>query len=116
MTHATSIIEVPEVWQREFFPLVELALFMVCGAALLSWMSTPKLQRFLPSQEGAGRISLLEFVALGAIAVHMANYLYSGLTKVALGDHFFDWVLENNATVVEMAELIFSKVSRRPVR
>jgi ATP phosphoribosyltransferase len=28
----------------------------------------------------------------------------------------YDWVLENNAQVVELAELIFSKVSRRPVR
>src|SRR5215207_9475294 len=28
----------------------------------------------------------------------------------------YDWILENNADVVEMAELIFSKVSRRPVR
>jgi ATP phosphoribosyltransferase len=28
----------------------------------------------------------------------------------------YDWVLENDAKVVELAELIFSKVSRRPVR
>jgi ATP phosphoribosyltransferase len=28
----------------------------------------------------------------------------------------YDWVLENEAKVVELAELIFSKVSRRPVR
>lgn len=28
----------------------------------------------------------------------------------------YDWVLENDAKVVELAELVFSKVSRRPVR
>lgn len=28
----------------------------------------------------------------------------------------YDWVLENNAKVRELAELVFSKVSRRPVR
>src|SRR5436305_2414898 len=28
----------------------------------------------------------------------------------------YDWVLENEANVVELAELVFSKVSRRPVR
>src|SRR5467141_1530723 len=28
----------------------------------------------------------------------------------------YDWILENDAKVVELAELIFSKVSRRPVR
>jgi ATP phosphoribosyltransferase len=28
----------------------------------------------------------------------------------------YDWVLENNVQVVELAELVFSKVSRRPVR
>src|SRR6516225_12486489 len=28
----------------------------------------------------------------------------------------YDWVLENDAKVTEVAELVFSKVSRRPVR
>src|SRR5438034_3961568 len=28
----------------------------------------------------------------------------------------YDWILENDARVVELAELVFSKVSRRPVR
>jgi ATP phosphoribosyltransferase len=28
----------------------------------------------------------------------------------------YDWILENDAKVVELAELVFSKVSRRPVR
>ena len=28
----------------------------------------------------------------------------------------YDWILENDADVVELAELVFSKVSRRPVR
>src|SRR5580658_4728549 len=28
----------------------------------------------------------------------------------------YDWILENDAKVVELAELVFSKVSKRPVR
>src|SRR3954453_23464785 len=28
----------------------------------------------------------------------------------------YDWILENDAQVIELAELVFSKVSRRPVR
>src|SRR5262245_66560423 len=28
----------------------------------------------------------------------------------------YDWILENDARVVELAELVFSKVSKRPVR
>ena len=27
-----------------------------------------------------------------------------------------DWIVENRAQIVEVAELVFSKVSRRPVR
>ncbi len=28
----------------------------------------------------------------------------------------YDWIIENDAKVVELAELVFSKVSKRPVR
>src|SRR5215212_6855108 len=47
-------------------------------------------------------------------AQEMPRYVESGALDCGLTGH--DWVLENEATVVELAELIFSKVSRRPVR
>lgn len=47
-------------------------------------------------------------------AQEMARYVQDGSLDCGLTGH--DWILENNATVVEVAELIFSKVSRRPVR
>src|SRR5947208_14084169 len=47
-------------------------------------------------------------------AQEMARYVQDGSLDCGLTGH--DWVVENDATVVELAELVFSKVSRRPVR
>jgi ATP phosphoribosyltransferase len=47
-------------------------------------------------------------------AQEMARYVEDGSLDCGLTGH--DWVLENEAKVVELAELVFSKVSRRPVR
>ena len=49
-------------------------------------------------------------------AQEMARYVRDGSLDCGLTG--FDWVVENNATesVTELAELVFSKVSRRPVR
>jgi ATP phosphoribosyltransferase len=47
-------------------------------------------------------------------AQEMPRYVEDGSLDCGLTG--YDWVLENEAKVVEMAELIFSKVSRRPVR
>ncbi len=47
-------------------------------------------------------------------AQEMARYVQNGSLDCGLTGH--DWVIENDANVAELAELIFSKVSRRPVR
>src|SRR5437764_10576745 len=47
-------------------------------------------------------------------AQEMPRYVQDGSLDCGLTGH--DWVLENEANVVELAELVFSKVSRRPVR
>src|SRR5579864_4729094 len=47
-------------------------------------------------------------------AQEMARYVQDGSLDCGLTGH--DWILENDAKVVELGELIFSKVSRRPVR
>jgi ATP phosphoribosyltransferase len=47
-------------------------------------------------------------------AQEMARYVEDGSLDCGLTGH--DWVLENEAQVTELAELVFSKVSRRPVR
>lgn len=47
-------------------------------------------------------------------AQEMARYVEDGVLDAGLTGH--DWILENSADVHEVAELIFSKVSRRPVR
>src|SRR5438309_2154465 len=47
-------------------------------------------------------------------AQEMARYVQDGSLDCGLAGH--DWILENDAKVVELAELVFSKVSKRPVR
>ncbi len=47
-------------------------------------------------------------------AQEMPRYVQDGSLDCGLTG--LDWILENNADVVELAELVFSKVSRRPVR
>jgi ATP phosphoribosyltransferase len=47
-------------------------------------------------------------------AQEMARYVENGSLDCGLTG--YDWILENDAKVVELAELRFSKVSKRPVR
>jgi ATP phosphoribosyltransferase len=47
-------------------------------------------------------------------AQEMPRYVQDGSLDCGLTGH--DWVLENQARVVELAELVYSKISRRPVR
>src|SRR5581483_7726624 len=47
-------------------------------------------------------------------AQEMPRYVQDGSLDCGLTG--YDWVLENDARVKEVAELVFSKVSRRPVR
>src|SRR5215470_15609064 len=44
----------------------------------------------------------------------MPRYVQDGSLDCGLTG--YDWILENDARVKELAELVFSKVSRRPVR
>lgn len=47
-------------------------------------------------------------------AQEMARYVDEGILDAGITGH--DWILETEADVVEVCELVFSKVSRRPVR
>lgn len=47
-------------------------------------------------------------------AQEMPRYVEDGSFDCGLTGH--DWILENGSDIVELAELVFSKVSRRPVR
>lgn len=47
-------------------------------------------------------------------AQEMARYVADGILDAGLTGH--DWIVETGADVEEVAELVFSKVSRRPVR
>lgn len=47
-------------------------------------------------------------------AQEMARYVEEGILDAGITGH--DWVVETEAKVIEVCELLFSKVSRRPVR
>jgi ATP phosphoribosyltransferase len=47
-------------------------------------------------------------------AQEMPRYVQDGSLDCGLTG--YDWILENDAQVIELAELVFSKVSKRPVR
>ncbi len=47
-------------------------------------------------------------------AQEMSRYVESGVLDAGITG--YDWILENGSDVVEICELMFSKVSRRPVR
>jgi ATP phosphoribosyltransferase len=47
-------------------------------------------------------------------AQEMARYVQNGVLDAGLTG--YDWIMENGADIHEVAELVFSKISRRPVR
>ena len=47
-------------------------------------------------------------------AQEIARYVQDGLMDAGLTGH--DWIIENGASLVEVGELLYSKVSRRPAR
>ena len=55
-----------------------------------------------------------EIECMSIRAQEMARYVADGVLDAGLTG--YDWILETGADVQEVAELVFSKVSRRPVR
>lgn len=60
------------------------------------------------------QIDDLEIECLLIRAQEMARYVEQGILDAGITGH--DWIVETNADVHEVCELVFSKVSRRPVR
>jgi hypothetical protein len=83
--------------QTEYFPVCELALFIMLGAII--WMhlkNIPFFSTLKASESNDQNLTVIEKIALCAVAVHMSNYFYSGIKKAQLGDHFYSWMLENH--------------------
>ncbi|MGB1077791.1 MAG: hypothetical protein ACPG05_05735, partial [Bdellovibrionales bacterium] len=79
----------------DYFPLFEIGIFLI-----FLGVSFKAVQRFLPEKEeeksdDPKRLSVMERVVLVSIAVHMANYFYSAMKKVVIGETPFAWIFEN---------------------
>ncbi len=67
-----------------------------------------------PSRSYYPEIDDPEIECLLIRAQEMARYVEQGVLDAGITG--YDWIVENNAQVHEVCELMFSKVSRRPVR
>ncbi len=67
-----------------------------------------------PSRSYYPEIDDPEIECLLIRAQEMARYVEQGVLDAGITGH--DWIVENNAQVHEVCELMFSKVSRRPIR
>ncbi len=67
-----------------------------------------------PSRSYYPEIDDPEIECLLIRAQEMARYVEQGVLDAGITG--YDWIIENNAQVHEVCELMFSKVSRRPVR
>jgi len=67
-----------------------------------------------PSRSYYPTIDDSEITCILIRAQEMARYVQDGVMDAGLTG--YDWILENRANVQEVTELVFSKVSRRPVR
>lgn len=71
--------------ETDYLPLIELGITLWIGQWLVA--------RWSLSQEL--RAQCLSLLFLGAVAIHFANYFWSGVTKVVIGDGLSTWAVEN---------------------
>lgn len=84
-----------EISHTDYLPLIEIAIFFILSFLLLKAIEhiTPKI--FTPDETDESQLTSAEKIVLFGIAAHMANYFYSGVKKIHLGDSPLSWVLEN---------------------
>lgn len=98
MAERTSLSQIIDqtLSKTEYFPLVEVSLLMMIGAALMPVFQRLKWTHLVNQpMTPEDRLDIYEKLTLVAIAVHLSNYFYSGLKKVFLGEHPMSWVLHN---------------------
>jgi hypothetical protein len=74
-------------------PLIEVSAFLVISQMLTSTFNRYK--ALPPEYEEETALKTGEKIFLFGIAIHMANYFYSGMIKILIGDHPLSWVLHN---------------------
>ncbi|MCC6598987.1 MAG: hypothetical protein IT559_09380 [Alphaproteobacteria bacterium] len=93
----------------DYMPLIEVAAFIVI--AQMIWMVFARLKLYPPEAPRDERIlNTGEKIFLCAVAVHMANYFYSAVQKILIGDHPLSWVLENQTQVLTSNALAYGQL------
>ncbi len=88
----------------DYIPLIEIGVFLVISMIVYQFIIIiPVCSKLLDKKETAPNhedksenLLTLEKVFLCGLAVHFANYFYSGWKKIFLGDHFYSWFLYND--------------------
>lgn len=93
----------------DYYVLVEFGAFLLIGASVAYWLGRMRaFESTLAVAESRAASdptywSPTQFISLLAISVHLANYFFSGLMKLRIGDTPWEWVLSNNTHSIMMA-------------
>jgi len=95
----------------EFFPLAEVAIFLVIAAAIHSWFGkTMWLRSAAEPLHDGDRIDILSKMTLLGICIHLANYFYSGVQKLLIGHTPVSWMLFNHTENLIPVHLVYGQL------
>jgi hypothetical protein len=85
----------------DYTPVIEFGCLLTLGACIVFvgrrfyglWQNEPETDRLEP----------IEAVYLTAVAVHFANYFYSALQKIVIGDPWWQWITQNPTQYLTLA-------------
>ena len=87
----------------DYMPLIEVGVF-IFFSMLMFLLLQKRLN--LPTKVEEGRFGLLDIAVLASVAIHFANYFYSGLEKIIISDMSpFFWAIHNQTHNLILAAL-----------
>lgn len=80
----------------DWYVLGDVGLFLIVGYVF--YVVYLLYKRKIKEPLECSKKTYLSILVLFSMSIHMSNYFYSGLSKLRLGNHFWDWVLHNQTT------------------
>lgn len=95
--------------RSDYQPLTEIGFFL-----LLGWVVAQYYRRYTKS-DGQFAHKAVTVVVMLAITAHLANYFYSGLTKLLLGGGVLHWALHNRTDFLVINSYLAGMIPFRPL-